>query len=76
MACFLNKKDVLRVCVYFLFVLKARRKVYELQSVERILCLITLSSLLKVMSGKAIKYNFSVSDPQIRQHKENILYGF
>lgn len=55
MACFLNKKDVLRVCVYFLFVLKARRKVYELQSVERILCLITLSSLLKVMSGKAIK---------------------
>lgn len=23
------------------------------------------------MSGKAIKHNFSVTDPQFRQHKEN-----
>lgn len=75
MSCFLNRKGVLSVCVYFLFVLKAHRRVYELQSIERILCSLTLQSLLKVMSGKSIKYNFSVTDPQTSQHKENILYG-
>lgn len=41
--CFLNEKDVLTLYVFlFFFVLKACRRVYELQIVARILCHITL----------------------------------